>query len=225
MTLIRIPLVSLEWIDPPIQKDGGYIAVIKKSPVIFTESSGIRHVIKYKTKFLVQGGYFIYSTTNVPEEVRTRYTILYNEYLGYRKLPYGDICLARRGPWSTIRTLASGYGVFLLEDGIAKPTYQSDYDATLFTFRCGFHSRVARARIKVLSTKDASVLFNDNTATAVDTRAMMVVMIMKGGRVDISYTSHAPYSGLEEWSNVSIVDDNGIIKIEELKESQPKDVI
>ncbi|MEM3484799.1 MAG: hypothetical protein QXI12_04185 [Candidatus Methanomethyliaceae archaeon] len=227
MTLIRIPLVSLEWIDPPVKKDDGYIAVIKKSPVIFKEFSGIRHVITYKTNFLVQGGYFIYPG-NVPEEVRKRHILLYDEFLGYRKLPYGDICLARRGSWGTIRTLASGYGVFLLEDGMAKPTNQSNYDATLFVFRCGFHSRVGRAGIKVLSTKDASVLFNDSTATAVDTRAMMVVMIMKGGRVDISYTSYAPYSGLEEWSNASIVDVDGTIKIEKIEkltDTSMKDVI
>jgi len=190
---IRIPLETIKLI-PQMSRDGqGWVAVVKKGPAVFRLAAGAAHWCEWRTQFLVQGGFY------VPPE-------------GERQLPWGKVKIHKLTE-SWITADGEGYAVFELTDNIAKPTNTAEYDYTLYMFRCSLHSRTHIAEIQPLDARDSEILYCDRTSTRIDSVAILVAKIPRGGSLLIRYTSSAPYRGGEkDWSEVEIIDENGEVK-------------
>jgi len=190
---IRIPLETLKLIPQPSKDSKGWVAVVKKGPAIFRVAAGAAHWCEWRTPFLVQGGFY------VPPE-------------GERQLPWGEIKIYKiTENW--LEANGKGFAVFELVNDIAKPVNTAEYDATLYMFRCSLHSRTHAAEIQPLDSRDSEILYCDRTSTRIDSVAILVAKIPRGGSLLIRYTSSAPYRGGEkDWSEVEIIDENGEIK-------------
>jgi hypothetical protein len=209
---IRISMEYISFIDVKDAENDNKLLIIKKMPIIIKEKSGASHWTEWVSPFTIQGGLLLMKNKDY-QKVNN----ITPEYIIF--LPYGKVGVYIDKTWGNYEYIKEGDIILQINNGIAKPTKINEYDYRLIVHKHYLSSRTWSAKIKVTEIINAIILHNDTTSTAIDSVALLVVLIQPNGYIRFEENS-APYRGGQELWLKRIILENEIKDDDVIKEDE-----